>query len=132
MRLTVCSTPTPDGLVKAAAAAPAGSTLLLACESPIGPCPALEALPAGLLPERVAAVAAPAVDGWFQRLLEARGILVLHLRDPLRGIPDGATIELHVRGSAIVEPATGRAAAVARLTPEYLIETARLRPAAGG
>lgn len=128
MRLIKCSSNDLSALTKAAEAN-SGGGLLLVSESPIGPCPDLEALPKSLNRDRVSAVAAPSVDGWLARLLEAEGILVLLLRDPVSGVPDGAIVDLLVRGSAIVEKSTGRGVSVARLTPEYLIHTAKARVA---
>jgi len=126
MLLVKCPTSTVNGLAETASHYQGGG-LLLVCDGGIGPCPELEALPKGLTRDRVSAVAARAVDGWLTRLLEAEGILVLLIRDPTVGVPDGSVVDLLVRGSAIVEKETGRAIAVERLTPEYLIHTAKAR-----
>lgn len=126
MILVKCPESTVDGLARTTDQYQGGG-LLLVCEGGIGPCPELEALPKQLNRERVSAVAARAVDGWLTRLLEAEGILVLLIRDPTVGVPDGSVVDLLVRGSAIVEKETGRAISVERLTPEYLIHTAKAR-----
>jgi hypothetical protein len=126
MLLVKCNDASVEGLADTASHIQGGG-LLLVCDGGIGPCPELETLPKPLNRERVSAVAARAVDGWLTRLLEAEGILVLLIRDPTVGVPDGAVVDLLVRGSAIVEKATGRAIAVERLTPEYLIHTAKAR-----
>ena len=101
MLLVKCQDSTIDGLADAANQFDGGG-LLLVCDGGIGPCPELETLPKQLNRERVSAVAARAVDGWLTRLLEAEGILVLLIRDPTVGVPDGAIVDLLVLGSAIV------------------------------
>jgi hypothetical protein len=81
--------------------------------------PELTELPAAIKP---AAILCKACDAWLARLLNQRGVVVAHPKDPVGGIRNGTEVEADFSNGVLTELDSGRRFALQPVPPEHLKE----------